>query len=76
MELPAGSKSIRASSDAIVLQRRFVDGGLRMKVGGVDGIFEAIAARLDRFSRSAIVRIDVEWTARFAKPSCDPGASG
>jgi hypothetical protein len=47
------------SSDAIVLQRRFVEqygfearhpGGLRMKFGGVDGIFEAIAARLSRFT--------------------------
>jgi hypothetical protein len=47
------------SSDAIVLQRKFVDqynlearhpGGPRMKVGGVDGVFETIAARLDRFT--------------------------
>jgi hypothetical protein len=47
------------SSDTIVLQRRFVEqygfearhpGGPRMKVGGVDGIFEAIAAPLDRFT--------------------------
>lgn len=47
------------SSEAIVLQRRFVDqygfesrhpGGPRMKVGGVDEVFETIAARLDRFT--------------------------
>ncbi len=47
------------SSSALVLQRAFVDqhgfearhpGGLRMKSGGVDGVFETIATRLDRFS--------------------------
>jgi Aspartyl protease/PDZ domain len=47
------------SSDAIVLQRRFVEqsgfearypGGPHMKVGGADGIFETIAARLSRFT--------------------------
>jgi PDZ domain/Aspartyl protease len=47
------------SSESIVLQRRFVEqygferrhpGGPRMKVGGADGVFETIAARLDRFT--------------------------
>jgi Aspartyl protease/PDZ domain len=47
------------SSDAIVLQRRFVEqygfevrhpGGPHMKVAGADGIFESIAARLSRFT--------------------------
>ena len=47
------------SSAALVLQRRFVEqhgfearhfGGLRMKSGGVDGIFETIIVRVDRFS--------------------------
>jgi hypothetical protein len=47
------------SSTALVLQRAFVDqhgfevrhpGGLRMKTSGVDGVFETLAARLDRFA--------------------------
>jgi hypothetical protein len=47
------------SSDAIVLQRTFVDqhgfearhpSGIRVKAGGADGIFETIVTRLDRFS--------------------------
>ena len=46
------------SSTALVLQRAFVDkygfearhpGALRLKAGGIDGVFETIATRLDRF---------------------------
>jgi hypothetical protein len=54
------------SSEAIVPQRRFVDqygfesshpGRLRMKVGGVDEVFETIAARLDSFT---IAKAEIE----------------
>ncbi len=47
------------SSSAVVLQRAFVEqhgfevrhpSGLRLKRGGVDGMFDAIVTRLDRFS--------------------------
>jgi Aspartyl protease len=46
------------SSAALVLQRKFVEqhglearhpGGLRMKSGGIDGVFETVITRVDRF---------------------------
>jgi hypothetical protein len=50
------------SSTALVLQRRFVEqhglearhpDGLRIKVGGIGGVFETVATRLDRFDLAA-----------------------
>ena len=63
------------SSTALVLQREFVEqhglearhpGGLRMKAGGIGGVFETIAARLDRFDLAAskIERPVVEFPSR------------
>ena len=63
------------SSTALVLQRGFVErhglearhpDGLRMKVGGVGGVFETVATRLDRFdlATSEIERPVVEFPSR------------
>jgi hypothetical protein len=63
------------SSTALVLQRRFVEqhglearhpDGLRIKVGGIGGVFETVATRLDRFDLAAskIERPVVEFPSR------------
>jgi molybdate transport system substrate-binding protein len=63
------------SSTALVLQRAFVEQhglearhphGLRIKVGGVGGVFDTVATRLDRFDLAAskIERPAVEFPSR------------
>jgi predicted aspartyl protease len=75
------------SSDAIVLQRTFVDqhgfvarhpSGIRMKAGGADGIFETIVARLDRFSidNAEIKRPVVEFPSNSKADPPVPGVDG
>jgi hypothetical protein len=76
--VPGSFEIDTGSSTALVLQRGFVEqhglearhpGGLRMKVGGIGGVFETIATRLDRFdlAGSEIKRPVVEF------PSSDEG---
>ena len=73
--VPGSFEIDTGSSTALVLQRGFVErhglearhsGGLRMKVGGIGGVFETIATRLDRFelAESEIKRPVVEFPSR------------
>jgi Aspartyl protease len=63
--VPGGFEIDTGSSTSLVLQRGFVEqhglearhpDGLRMKVGGIGGVFETIATRLDRFDLASRVQ--------------------
>jgi hypothetical protein len=73
--VPGSFEIDTGSSTALVLQRGFVEqhglearhpDGLRMKVGGIGGVFDTVATRLDRFDLAAskIERPVVEFPSR------------
>jgi molybdate transport system substrate-binding protein len=73
--VPGNFEIDTGSSTALVLQRAFVEqhglearhpDGLRIKVGGVGGVFDTVATRLDRFDLAAskIERPVVEFPSR------------
>jgi molybdate transport system substrate-binding protein len=73
--VPGSFEIDTGSSTALVLQRGFIEqhglegrhpDGLRIKVGGVGGVFDTIATRLDRFDLAAfkIERPVVEFPSR------------
>ena len=73
--VPGSFEIDTGSSTALVLQRGFVEqhglearhpDGLRIKVGGVGGVFDTVATRLDRFDLAAskIERPAVEFPSR------------
>lgn len=75
------------SSDAVVLERAFVDqhgfvarhpSEIRVKAGGADGIFETIVTRLDRFSidNAEIKRPVVEFPSNGKAGLPVPGVDG